>query len=96
MLDPSRNGPLQLYEARTHNDMTQPLSSYLIYSSHNTYLNGHQLWSSSLTGMYRRVLLQGCRCIELDCWDGNDGEPIITHGHTLTSRINFNDALVSR
>ena len=25
----------------------------------------------------------------VDCWDGPDGQPIITHGHTLVSRIKF-------
>jgi hypothetical protein len=29
----------------------------------------------------------------VDCWDGSDGEPIIYHGHTLTTRILFKDVI---
>ena len=31
--------------------------------------------------------------IPVDCWDGDDGEPIIYHGHTLTSKILFKDVV---
>ena len=30
---------------------------------------------------------------QLDCWDGIDGEPLIYHGWTLTSRLLFKDVL---
>ncbi|KAF9113851.1 Phospholipase C [Mortierella sp. AM989] len=76
-----------------HQDMTQTLSNYYISSSHNTYLLGHQLTGISSIEGYIRALQSGCRCVELDCWDGPDGEPVIYHGRTLTSKILFRDVI---
>uniref|UniRef100_A0A3P8X429 Phosphoinositide phospholipase C n=1 Tax=Cynoglossus semilaevis TaxID=244447 RepID=A0A3P8X429_CYNSE len=78
---------------QVNQDMTQPLNSYFIATSHNTYLTGDQLLSQSRVEMYAYVLQAGCRCVEVDCWDGPDGEPIIHHGYTLTSKILFRDVI---
>ena len=72
-------------------DMSHPLTSYFISSSHNTYLVGHQLYGDSTTAGYINVLRRGCRCIEIDVWDGDDDEPEVFHGYTLTKEISFKE-----
>jgi len=76
-----------------YQDMTQPLSDYFISSSHNTYLEGDQLTSASSVYRYIHVLMHGCRCVEIDVWDDRSGEPMVLHGHTLTSKILFRDVI---
>ena len=55
-------------------------SRYLFYS---------QLSGESNPEAYNRALLTGCRAVELDCYDGSDGQPIVTHGFTLVKPCRF-------
>nr|XP_009942256.1 PREDICTED: 1-phosphatidylinositol 4,5-bisphosphate phosphodiesterase delta-3 [Opisthocomus hoazin] len=80
---------------KVHQDMSQPLCHYFISSSHNTYLTRNQIGGTSSTEAYVRALMAGGGCVELDCWEGSDGEPIVYHGHTLTSKILFRDVIES-
>ena len=71
----------------------KPLNEYFISSSHNTYLLGWQVAGSSSTEPYIRALQRACRCVEIDCWDGQDGRPVVVHGHTMTSSVLFADCI---
>ena len=75
-------------------DLDHPLTDYFISSSHNTYLTGHQLLGKSSTTMYSTSLLYNFRMLELDCYEGDGDEIIITHGYTLVDDLTLTDVLM--
>ncbi|KAM3078592.1 hypothetical protein ACMFMG_006462 [Clarireedia jacksonii] len=75
--------------------LDRPLHEYFISSSHNTYLLGRQVAGESSVEAYISALSRGCRCVEVDCWDGKDGRPIVVHGHTRTTSILFADVMTT-
>ncbi|PNH30530.1 hypothetical protein BJF96_g6192 [Verticillium dahliae] len=75
--------------------LDRPMNEYLISSSHNTYLLGRQVAGFSSVEGYIAALARGCRCVEVDCWDGADGQPTVNHGRTLTSSIGFQETMTT-
>ncbi|KAK6498591.1 Phospholipase C [Arthrobotrys musiformis] len=89
---PIYNPPLK-FSIDSENCLDRPLNEYFISSSHNTYLLERQVAGESSIEGYIRTLQRGCRCVEIDCWDGDDGKPVVTHGRTLTSKVLFSDVV---
>ncbi|GMS95708.1 hypothetical protein PENTCL1PPCAC_17883 [Pristionchus entomophagus] len=74
-------------------DMSHPLSSYFCNSSHNTYLTGLQMKGEATVEGYVAALNRGARLLELDLFDGEAGQPVITHKRTLIQPITLRDTL---
>lgn len=75
--------------------LDRPMNEYIISSSHNTYLLGRQVAGQSSVEGYISSLVRGCRCVEVDCWDGSSGQPEVNHGRTLTTSISFREVMTT-
>lgn len=74
----------------------RPLHEYFISSSHNTYLTGRQVAGDLSIEGYIKALLRGCRCVEIDVWDGEGDEgPFVNHGRTFTHGISFRNVVTT-
>lgn len=47
----------------------------------------------SLSALYHLIISSMSTSPTVDCWDGPDGEPMVHHGYTLTSKILFRDVI---
>ncbi|XP_033101893.1 1-phosphatidylinositol 4,5-bisphosphate phosphodiesterase delta-4-like [Anneissia japonica] len=77
---------------KVNQDMTLPLNHYFIAASHNTYLTQDQ-FSQPCTSGYVDALRKGSRFVEVDVWNGDDGEPVVYNGYTSTKPILFTDVI---
>ncbi|PKS05308.1 hypothetical protein jhhlp_008681 [Lomentospora prolificans] len=75
--------------------LDRPMNEYFISSSHNTYLLGRQVVGQSSIEGYISALVDGCRCVEVDCWDGSDGQPMVLHGRSMTTSISFQEVMTT-
>ncbi|CAM6027244.1 unnamed protein product [Sphagnum balticum] len=77
-----------------HQDMTEPLAHYFIYTGHNSYLTGNQINSKCSVEPIKAALKQGVRAIELDLWPNSAKDGIqVLHGNTLTAPVEFDKCI---
>jgi hypothetical protein len=77
---------------RGAHSMHESLASYYIASSHNTCLAGSDVAGLASVDRFVAVLEQGCRCLELRCWDGDPDSdlplmPLVSHSGPLSTTM---------
>ncbi|CRG94193.1 phosphoinositide-specific phospholipase C, putative [Plasmodium gallinaceum] len=83
--------------SKVYQNMNMPLCNYWINSSHNSYLGRKQIFSTSNIEQYIYILIDGCRCVEFDCYYFNKNIVVYHgfYGYKLTSSILFCDTLIA-
>ncbi|RMJ10278.1 hypothetical protein CDV36_010111 [Fusarium kuroshium] len=78
-------------------DLSMPLAHYFISSSYNTYISGNRTFVASRGSaeIYRDILMQGCRYVEIDVWNGYPIEPE-TKNSSLGQQLNALASKVSK
>ncbi|GKU12923.1 unnamed protein product, partial [Fusarium langsethiae] len=84
---------LAIRDTPTYLHLDHPINEYFISTSHNTYLLGRQVATRSKLEGYIEALSQGCRSVEIDCWDGRNGQPVVKHGYSLTKSVSFRSVI---
>lgn len=65
--------------------MTAPLPHYFMYTGHNSYLTGNQVYGKSSYSPIIKALRKGVRVIELDLWPNSrkTGVNVLHGGYEL-------------
>eukprot|EP00048_Salpingoeca_helianthica_P004070 m.73436 g.73436 ORF g.73436 m.73436 type:complete len:1107 (-) comp13036_c3_seq2:17-3337(-) len=75
-------------------DTSLPLTSFFVAASHNTFLLKDQLKGPSGPEGYTAAIARGCRVVDVDVWDGDNG-PCVYNGYTVSGRIALREALTA-
>ncbi|CAF3803090.1 unnamed protein product [Rotaria sp. Silwood1] len=59
------------------------------------YIRDNQVYGDCTPETYIHALRTGCRAVEMDCYDGDNMEPIVYHGNTLTKPIPFREIILA-
>jgi len=89
LLGPQNDAVAPAADPAMSDSLREPFAHYWTACSHNSYIVGDQLTGRSTADIYRRHLLQACRQVEIDCWDGPAQKPIVTHGNTFCTVETF-------
>jgi hypothetical protein len=74
-------------------DMSKPFTNYFINTIHNTYPAPDQLINNSSTLCFYEALKMGVRCLEVEVWDGSEGEPIVAPKADLSRMLLFEEVV---